>query len=128
MTDDLRGVIDYLAHQRGVDARSVQITATGDAPLALVAIFAACLDPRITVLDADFAGRSFAASAAQRNSCNDLPLVCNILQYGDIPQWAALLADRRVTLRHLPLSNSPRRWLEDISARVGTKHDLQFVE
>ena len=128
MATDLRSVIDYLAHERGVDASAVQVTAKEDAPLALAALLAACLDPRITALDADFAGRSFTSSAPQRNSCQDLPLVCNILQYGDIPQWAALLADRRVTLRHVPLPDAARRWLEDVFGKVGAGKNLQLVD
>ena len=89
MTTDLQSVIDYLARERDMNAIAVQVTAKDDAPLALAALLAACLDPRITALDADFVGRSFATSAPQRSSCQDLPLICNILQYGDIPQWAA---------------------------------------
>jgi hypothetical protein len=128
MTTDLRSVIDYLASQRGVKASAVSVTARDDAPLALAALLAACLDRRITAMDADFVGRSFSNSAPQRNSFQDLPLVCNVLRYGDIPQWAALLADRRVTLRHVPLPDAARRWLEDISAKVGTGHNLQIVD
>jgi hypothetical protein len=128
MTTDLQSVIDYLVRERDMNATAVQVTAKDDAPLALAALLAACLDPRITALDADFMGRSFAASAPQRNSCQDLPLICNILQYGDILQWAALLADRRVTLRHVPQSDDARRWLKDISTKLGTAQNLQLLD
>ena len=111
-----------------MNASAVQVTAKDDAPLALAALLAACLDPRITGIDADFVGRSFTTSAPQRNSCKDLPLVCNILEYGDIPQWAALLADRRVTLRHVPQSAATRRWLENVFAKLGTQQNLRLVD
>lgn len=127
MTTDLESVIDYLVRERGVDASMVRVTAKDDAPLALAALWAACLDPRITALDADFAGRSFTSSAPQRNSSKDLPLVCNILQYGDIPQWAAVLADRRITLRRVPQSDNARSWLEEVFAKFGTEN-LQLTE
>jgi hypothetical protein len=128
MATDLQSVIDYLARERGMNAIPVQATAKDDAPLALAALLAACLDPRITVIDADFVGRSFTSSAPQRNSCKDLPLICNILQYGDIPQWAALLADRRVTLRHVPASDAARRWLEDVYVNFGAGNHLHFED
>jgi hypothetical protein len=128
MATDLQSVIDYLVGQRGMKAIAVQVTAKDDAPLALAALLTACLDPRIAALDVDFLGRSISTSAPQRSSCQDLPLICNILQYGDIPQWAALLATRRVTLRHVPQFDATRRWLKDISTKLGTAQNLQLIE
>jgi hypothetical protein len=128
MATDLQSVIDYLAHERSVQASAVHVTAKEDACLALAALLAACLDPRITVLDVDFAGRSFATSPPQRNSFRDLPLICNILQYGDIPQWAAILADRRVTLQHVTQSDDTRRWLKEVFEKCGAGENLKLVD
>ena len=49
-------------------------------------------------------------------------------RYGDVPQWAALLADRRLMLRHLPHSPGTRRWLEEVFARLGNAENLRFTE
>jgi len=128
MTTDLESVIDFLTRERGLEAGVVSVTAKDDAPLALAALLAACRDSRITALDVDFTGRSYANSASQRSSAQDLPLVCNILQYGDIPEWATLLGDRRVTLRHLPQPESSRHRLEDVFAKFGAATNLQLAE
>jgi hypothetical protein len=128
MVTDLECVIDYLAKDRGVNAGAVQVTARDDAPLALASLLAACHDARITVIDVDFVGRSYGKSAPQRNSPEALPLVCNILQYGDILQWAALLADRQVTLHRVPQDDAARHWLEDAFQKGGKRENLKIVE
>jgi hypothetical protein len=76
-------------------------------------------------IDADFAGRSFATAPLQRTSTEDLPLVCNILKYGDIWQWAAVLADRQVTLRNVAQNEQEQNWLEAVFANVGKKDNLK---
>ncbi len=128
MIADLRGVLDFLEQDRDAKGASVQVTARGSAALALAALLAACLDPRIDAVDADFQGRCFEKSALWSSDRNGLPTISGILRYGDVPQWAALLADRRVTLRHVPQSDATRRWLQDVFAKFGTTGNLRLVE
>ena len=128
MVADLRGILDFLERERGVKEPSVAVTARDSAALALAALLAACLDRRIGAVDADFQGRSFEKAGLWSNDRAGLPNISGILRYGDIPQWAALLADRRVTLRHVPLSDAARRRLEDVFAKFGNEKDLQLVE
>jgi hypothetical protein len=128
MVTDLESVIDYLAKDRGLPSDSIAVTAKNDAPLALSALFAACLDPRIKSLDVDFAGRTFTAAPRVRRSPEDLPLVCNILEYGDIPQWASVVADRRVTLRGVPSSNAELDWLKSVFQSMEGQGNLRLIQ
>jgi hypothetical protein len=128
MVTDLESVIDYLTKDRGLPNESIAVTAKNDAPLALAALFAACLDSRIKSIDVDFAGRTFTAAPRVRRSPEDLPLVCNILEYGDIPQWVAVLADRGVTLRGVPLPDDLRDWLKSALNVAGSPEGLRTVD
>jgi hypothetical protein len=128
MIADLQRVLDFLARDRGMKGATVQVTARDSAALGLAALLGACLDPRIQAVDADFQGRCFEKTALWSSDRNGLPTVSGILRYGDVPQWAALLADRRVTLRRLPQSAATRRWLQDVFAKSGTAENLRLVE
>jgi hypothetical protein len=128
MIADLQRVLDFLARDRGMKGAPVQVTARGSAALGLAALLGACLDPRIRAVDADFQGRCFEKTALWSSDRNGLPTVSGILRYGDVPQWAALLADRHVTLRRLPQSAATRRWLQDVFAKSGTAENLRLVE
>ena len=91
----------------------LRVNALDGPTLALTAVFAACLDPRITEIDADFQGRCFEKGAGWNRDAAGLPMVPRVLCYGDIPQWAALLADRKVTFatfrRATPAGNGSKR-------------------
>ena len=76
-----------------------------------MALFAAVLDRRISAVDLDLAGCSFE----KRN----LPLVSCVLQHGDVLQWAALLADRKLVLRNVPAETGNPAWLASVFAAVG---------
>ena len=126
MVADLRSILDFLESERGVKGSAVQVTALDSAPLALAGLLAACTDPRIQTIDVDFKGRGFENAGLWSNDRAGLPNISKILRYGDIPQWAALLADRRVTLRNAALSDANRRWLEDVFATYGTAKNLRL--
>ncbi len=81
---------------------------------------------RIQAIDADFKGRSFEKAGSWSNDPAGLPNVSGILRYGDIPQWAAVLADRRVALRNVAQSGVTRRWLEEVFAKFGTEKNLRL--
>ena len=81
---DLRAVIGVILSRSDVDPQRVEVIARNSGEAALIALFAAALDERITAADIDFAGCCFA----KRN----LPLVPFVLQHGDVLQWAALVA------------------------------------
>lgn len=108
---DLVAVLDGLATRPDADMARVGIVACGSGGLAIAAVFAAAVDARIAAVDADFANCSFA----QRN----LPLVPMVLQHGDILQWSALLAGRRLTLRNLPPEAGDPAWLAGVFAAAG---------
>jgi len=88
---DLRAALDYLATRPEADLTRVRLVAAG--PLAAAALFAAVLDDRFGAVELDFQGQSWGHG--------QLPLVANVLRYGDVCQWAAALADRSVTLTGL---------------------------
>ncbi len=132
MIADLQRVLDLLEHLQLSDPRlkgaPVRVTARDSSALALAAVLAGCLDRRIAAVDAGFQGRCFEKSALWSSDRNGLPTVSGILRYGDIPQWASLLADRRLMLRHLPQPAATRRWLEEVFARLGNAENLRFIE
>jgi hypothetical protein len=119
MVTDLRRVLDFLETDRRVSMTSVQVTTKDSPSLALAGLLAACLDRRIAAIDADFAGRCFEQPGSWPTSQQSLPMVSGILCYGDVVQWAALLADRRVTLRRVPRADAARRWLEGVFEIAG---------
>lgn len=76
---------DILATIDGVLASLDQegpVTLTARGSIAVAALFAACLDDRISRLDIDLGTRNFADGS--------LPLVPDILRYGDVDHWMSL--------------------------------------
>ncbi|MCR4410804.1 MAG: acetylxylan esterase [Thermoguttaceae bacterium] len=115
---DLRAVVDALVARPDVDPNRVEVVTRGSGEAAVAALFAAALDPRIRSLDVDLAGSCFE----KRN----LPLVSCVLQHGDVLQWAALLADRQVTLRHVPPEAGDVAWLAKVFAAAGNPDGLRI--
>ncbi len=101
--NDLGSVLDYLAGRPEADIAKVTLRAKGS--LAFAALFAAAWDDRVAALDIDLGGRCFE----KRNA----PLVPFVLRHGDVLQWAALLADRRLVLAGAPLEALERAWLQE---------------
>ncbi|MCC6125357.1 MAG: acetylxylan esterase [Pirellulales bacterium] len=128
MATDLRCVIDFLQNDRRINPAPVRVTAKDTASLAAAALLAACLDPRIAAIDADFAGCSYEKAGPWENTPKGLPTVASILRYGDLWQWAALLADRRVALRNLPKNDADRAWLEGAFGTMGATQNLTLIE
>ncbi len=128
MTSDLRAVINALAGRPGMAGLEFRVSAGDTAALAAAALFAACLDPRIAAVDADFRGHRFEKTPLWRDDLTALPLVSRVLLHGDIPQWAVLLADRRVTLRHVPVSPLERRQLVEVFAHLGNGKNLTVAD
>jgi cephalosporin-C deacetylase-like acetyl esterase len=114
---DLRGVLDAIATWPDADMGRVSLIARKPADLGIAAIFAAALDPRFTEIDVDLDNRCFEKRT--------LPLVSGVLQHGDVLQWAALLADRKLTIRNLPPEAGPGAWLAKVFAAAGNPHGLQ---
>jgi hypothetical protein len=112
---DLRAVVDYVVSR--TDADPTGLTLIGSGKLAVAALFAAALDDRVRKVDIALASRCFA----KRN----LPMVPFVLQHGDVLQWAALLADRRLTLAGVPAEAGDPRWLEGVFAAAGNAGGLR---
>jgi hypothetical protein len=113
---DLRAVLDGLAARADADLARVTVTTQRSGDLAIGALGAMVLDPRIAVADLDFAGASF--------DNRKLPLVACVLQYGDVWQWAAAVADRRLTLHNLPAREGEREWAQRAFALAGNTEGL----
>jgi hypothetical protein len=114
---DLRGVLDGIAARSDSDVGRVTVITRGSGDLAIAALFAMILDPRVAAADLDFA----AACFGNRN----LALVPRVLWYGDVPQWAALAADRRLRLRNVPPAAGDPAWLEQAFAAAGNSAGLE---
>jgi hypothetical protein len=128
MVHDLARVLASVATLSPTREPRFQIIARDTPALALTALFSACLDPRITAIDADFKGHCFARGAGWQNDPAGLPNVTRILCSGDVFQWAAVLANRRVTLRHVPYTEAERQWLEAVFARLGNQKQLKLAD
>jgi hypothetical protein len=115
---DLRAVLDGLCSRPDADAADVTVTSRDSGGLAVAAIFAAALDARISSLDVDLAGACFE----KRN----LPLVPCALQHGDVLQWAALAAERRLTIRNLPPEAGDPAWLTGVFLLMGNSDGLSI--
>ena len=103
-----------------VDAGQVTVVARGSAGLAITALFTVALDARIGSADLDFAQSCFE----KRN----LPVVPNVLRYGDVLQWAALAADRKLTLRNVPSEAGSTGWLAEVFAAAQNPNALHIVQ
>ena len=115
---DLRGVLDAVLARTDADGACVSVVARGSGGLAAVALFATALDQRIKSADLDFAHGCFER--------RDLPQVANLLRYGDVYQWAAISADRKLMLHRVPVEADDPRWLEHVFAAAQNAHDLRI--
>ncbi len=115
---DLRGVLDGVASWPDADSGRISVICRKSGGLAIAALFAASLDRRIAAVDLDLAGSCFE----KRN----LPLVSCVLQHGDVLQWAALLADRKVVLRNVPAEAGNPAWLACVFSAAGNAAGVQI--
>jgi len=114
---DIRGALGYVAAR--ADADRSRISLLGRGKLAVAALFAAALDERVAALDVDLESRCF-----QKRS---LPLVPFVLQHGDVLQWAALLADRQLTLAGVPKEAGDPAWLRAAFRAAGNPGGLRLT-
>ena len=115
---DLRSVLDGLASRPDADSSRVRVISRGSGDLAIAALFAGAVDPRIVSADLDLARCCFE----KRN----LPLVPSVLCHGDVLHWAALWADRRLTLRNIPPEAGDPAWLVSVFAVMENRDGLQI--
>jgi len=113
---DIRAVLDNLSSRQNADMTNIKVVSRNCSDLAAAALFAAALDKRIASLDVDFADCCFENGK--------LPLVPFILQHGDILQWAALLADRQLTIRNVPSQAGDISWLSAVFATMQNSKGL----
>lgn len=117
---DLRAILDALAARPDTDFTQVTVSTFDSAAVGLAILFAGALDPRITAIEIDLQGRSFAA--------NTLPVVPFILRHGDVPQWLALLADHQVTIHHFPGEPSTITWLTGVFTSQHNRNGLRLMD
>lgn len=116
---DIRAILDALAARPDADTAKVRIVSRNSGPLGLAALFAAALDDRIAAADLDLGGYKLGIQG-------DDHVVPFVLQHGDIPQWASLLADRSLTLQGLSVDpKAPdRAWLAGVFLTAGNAPGL----
>ena len=114
---DLRAVLDGLSRRGDINREKIELITRASGDLAIAALFTASLDPRITALDVDMNGCCYD----KRN----LAVVPFVLQYGDVLQWAALLADRELAIRDIPEQAGDPAWLRRIFTVAGNRSGLQ---
>jgi len=115
---DIRAVLDYATAREDANREDVSLVARGRT--AVAALFAAALDPRIKAVDVDLASRCFADRKR--------PVVPFVLRHGDVLQWSALLADRKLTLAGAPKAAGDPAWLKTVFRVAGNPHGLRLVK
>lgn len=113
---DLRAVLDGLAARPDADLSKVRAVGRDSPAAAIAVLFAAALDGRIAAADVDLGGCTFEN--------RKLPLVSCVLQHGDVLQWAALLADRKLSIRNVPPEAGDPAWLRAAFAAKGNAAGL----
>lgn len=127
MGHDLRAVIDAMARRPDLSGAPFRVIARDASALSVAALLEACRDPRVASVDADFRGHRFEKTPFWLDDLTALPVISRVLIYGDIPQWAVLLADRGLTLRGLPMSGAEANRLKDAFGQLGNGRDLKIV-
>jgi hypothetical protein len=127
MVHDLLSVVDFLEKQAGFKGFRFLVRTKDTSALAAAALLSACLDSRIVAVDVDFKGHRYETAKPWKDDFTALPLVTRILRWGDIPQWAILLADRTLTLRGISMSAAERRTLEDAFLRFSNRKNLKII-
>ena len=113
---DIRAVLECIGGREDVRADRISLIARGR--LAIAALFAATSDDRVGVVALDLSGRCFRKRS--------LPLVPFVLRHGDVLQWAALLAYRRLTLANVPREAGDPAWLKEVFKAVGNADGLRL--
>ena len=115
---DIRAVVDGIGGRSDADLTRVKLVSRKSGSLAAAGLFAAALDWRIKSVDVDLGGHCYRK--------RDLPLVCSMLEYGDVLQWAALLGDRKLTLRGVPPEAGDPKWLRGVFAAAGNGEGVEM--
>ena len=115
---DLRAVLNSVAGRADADMGRVRLVARGSGSVAIAVLFAAVLDSRVHAVDVDFQRACFEN--------HTLPVVPFVLQYGDVLQWAAVLADREVVLHRLAAEAGSPAWLAAVFETLGRKQHLRI--
>jgi len=116
---DIQGILDGVSGRPDADISRVTLLSRESGDLAIAALFATALDPRIVKADEDLAGSCFQ----KRN----LPLVSCVLHHGDVFQWAALAADRKLTLRNVPAEAGDPAWLKTAFTQADNSDGLHLL-
>jgi hypothetical protein len=114
---DLRAVLDGLAARPDADMTHVHVISRRSGDLAVAVLFAGAADRRIASADLDLADACFEKRT--------VPLVPFVLCHGDVLQWAAIWADRRLTLRNVPPEAGDPAWLDGVFAAAGNREGLR---
>lgn len=129
--------VNYAVNRKEV--KSSELVVIGSGMGALWALYAAALDPRIKVVIADqglISYKSLVQSERYEHGADIMML--NVLNYFDIPQIVAAIADRKAVLLSpvgpmkepvaIPEAQLVYQFAQDTYTAAGTPHQLQIVE
>lgn len=121
---DLQKILDHLQKRSDVDMGALQMIAASSkedpeysVPLAL--LFAAVLDQRVKQVDVDLGGKRFGERT--------LPAIPFILWHGDVLQWAACVADRKLILRNVSSRAGDSASLRQAFDVAGSSENLKLI-
>jgi hypothetical protein len=122
---DIQAVLDGVSGRKDADMNKVKAISLNCGEISMACIFAGILDKRITSIDADMNDTCFANYGCTSWVYDgQLSLVPFILRYGDVLQWASVLADRQLVLRNLPAKAGDAKWLKEIFTNIAHSENL----
>lgn len=112
---DLRDALTGALAQYAIVPERVDLITQNSWPLAAAGLFAAVRDGRFTHVELDLMGGTFSGCLQ--------PSVPFVLRYGDVTEWASLLADRNLRLRNSTVDTA---WLQNVFTLLGNEEGLNF--
>ena len=119
---DIEAVLRQIESRPDVRMEDVRLISRGSGPLAISALFSAILDARIGALDIDLENYYFARSVDPWAQLAP----AFVLRYGDVLEWAACVADRKLTIHQLAAEAGDADWLSSVFEIAGNGGGLKI--
>jgi hypothetical protein len=130
---DIKCVLDGVLERYNIDTLDINLVGKGSNSISMAVLLAGAMDNRVTSVDVDVEGASYEKWDVNLSSkrpvvSTGLPAIPFIMEYGDIPQLAALFAERELTIRNFPTEVVNAKWLESVFDTVGGTLKIEKID